>query len=255
MRESRPLGKHVTMPSAARIYDWLLGGKDNYALDRRLAQTFLNRWPELATLAQVNRAWMIRVVRTLAESGVDQFLDVGSGLPTAENAHQAAQRVNPSARVLYVDQDPVVLSYGRALLVKDDRTDYVEGSAEDAEGVLRSAEKFFDRRRPVAVLMSAVLHYLPEPPATVVAPYLRWLSSGGYLAISHAVVEGADPELLRRIARDFSQQHVRPRAEIEAAFTGLELLDPGLVDAQLWRPEEEVPIGPQPLLTGVGRKP
>lgn len=149
--------------------------------------------------------------------------------------------------------DPIVLSHGRALLVEDDRTDYMEAAAQDADTVLHRAAEFLDRAQPVAVLMSAVLHYLPEPPTEVVAPYVRWLRPGGYLAISHVVVEGADQKLLRRLAVEFPQQHTRRRVEIEAAFAGLELLEPGLVDAQRWRPEVEVSVGPQPILAGIGK--
>ncbi|TDB86440.1 SAM-dependent methyltransferase [Actinomadura sp. KC216] len=244
----------VSQPHAARVYDYLLGGKANYAVDRALAERFLRDWPELADLARANRAWMIRVVRTLASQGIDRFLDIGSGLPTADNVHQVAQRIAREARVLYVDNDPVVLTHGRSLLAADERAEYVEAPAQDAATILDRADAFLDRDRPVVVLMSAVLHYMPEPPADIVAPYVRWMPPGSHLAISHVALEGHDPELLARIREEYPQQHVRPREEIEAAFAGLEMLEPGLVDAQRWRTGEDAPVGPQPLLAGVARK-
>ncbi|WP_433469572.1 SAM-dependent methyltransferase [Spirillospora sp. CA-128828] len=161
----------VSRPSPARIYDYLLGGKDNFAVDRELAEKFLARWPALATTARVNRAWAVRVVRHLAgERGIDQFVDVGSGLPTADNVHQVAQRITPGARVMYVDNDPIVLAHSRALLAENQGADYVAADAQDADTVLARADRFLDPSRPVAILMASLLHYLPEPPEEVVAP-------------------------------------------------------------------------------------
>lgn len=245
----------VTRPSPPRVYDYLLGGRDNYAVDRALAETFLARWPDLATNARVNRAWVGRVVTFLAGQGIDQFLDIGSGLPTADSLHQVAQRVNPDARVLYVDNDPIVLVHARALLAEDARTDYVAADAQDTPTVLGRAAAHLDRSRPVALLMAAVLHYAPEPPARLVAPYVDWLPPGSYVAISHATTTGADPEVTAQVAEQFPDLRPRPAEQIAAAFAGLELLEPGVVDAQQWRPETDVPVGPQPLLAGVARVP
>ncbi|WP_165969345.1 SAM-dependent methyltransferase [Actinomadura sp. KC06] len=253
MPEPRPGGGDFNTPSPARVYDYVLGGSDHYAADRQMAEGVLRDWPALATLAPSNRAWILRVVRILTEAGIDQFLDVGSGLPTAEAVHEVAQRINPDSRVVYVDNDPIVESHRRALLAENDLTAYVHAPAQNANTVLRAAEQTLDPRQPVAVLMSAVLHYVPEPPAEVVAPYVRWLAPGSYLAISHVAIEGSDPQMLSRIARVFPQQTVRHRAEIEAAFAGLELLEPGLVDVERWRPDTEVSLTPQRLLAGVGK--
>ncbi|WP_433233956.1 SAM-dependent methyltransferase [Actinomadura nitritigenes] len=249
---SKPID--VTRPSVARIYDYLLGGNLNYAVDRQLAESFLSEWPELAVSARANRAWVRRVIRYLArDEGVDQFLDIGSGLPTADNVHQVAQRINPAARVLYVDNDPIVLAHGRALLAEDGQTDYAEVDAREVSAVLAHAERHLDASRPVGVLMSSVLHYISEPPAEIVSGYVEWLRPGSFVAITHVTSDGVETELARRLTEHYSTQTPRPIEEIRAAFAGLELVPPGMVDAPRWRPEGEIPTLVQPLIAGVGK--
>jgi trans-aconitate methyltransferase len=248
-----PPGIDVSRPAAARIYDHLLGGSHNYAVDRQFAARFEEEWPGIAQNARINRSWVQRVVRLIAAEGIDQFLDIGSGLPTAQNVHQVAQAINPNAKVMYVDNDPIVLAHGRALL-EGPHSAYEQASVQDHEVVLAQASQHLDLSQPIAFVLSAVLHYVAEEPAPLVARYLHHLAPGSYVAVTHVITEDVDPAFTRQLADQFPDMHPRPIASIQAIFDGLEVLAPGVVDAQLWRPEENLPIGPQRLIAGVGRK-
>lgn len=252
-----PVGVDVTKPSFARVYDYLLGGTTNYVVDREHADRVLAVFPELQRNAVANRAFMGRTVGFLARTGFDQFLDVGSGLPTADNVHQIAQRINPDALVQYVDYDPIVLAHGRALLEDDaERTAYIEADVRDPQTILASAKDLLDFSRPIALLFTAVLHYVPEDPAALVAEYTEHLPEGSALLISHVTSDDASPELLRTAGDIFAGNfYLRTTEEIRALFQGWDMVDPGLVDVQYWRPEQQEDLTDLRLLGGIALKP
>ncbi|WP_149264236.1 SAM-dependent methyltransferase [Actinomadura sp. K4S16] len=246
---------NVNEPSPARVYDYFLGGKDNFAVDRQHAMEYLSRWPDLVENARQNRAWMVRVVEYLASQGVDQFLDIGSGLPTAPNVHQVAQRSIPDARVVYVDNDPIVLAHGRAILGGGSHTHYIQADVRDPEPILDEAAEHLDMARPIGVLLASVLHYVEQEPATLTKPLMRRLAPGSYLAVAHVTDEDSPPEFLERVRQAFKGHFwPRPIPVIRKAFDGLELVD-GLTDVQRWRADQPAEIGTQRLIGGVGRKP
>ncbi|MDI6102442.1 SAM-dependent methyltransferase [Actinoplanes sp. NEAU-A12] len=253
-------------PHPARVYDYLLGGKDNFAADRAAAAEGLKANPNAATAPRQNRAFLRRTVRLLAESGIRQFLDIGTGLPTSPNVHEIAQAVAPSARVVYVDNDPLVLAHARALLTSapEGRTAYVEANLRDAGTILDAPEllEVLDLRQPVAVLLFAVLHFLEDDadPYAVVGKLMSALPSGSHLVISHITADH-DPESWARFAEIMRRQGIgtrlRSQAEVSRFFTGLELLEPGVVPILRWRPEQEPEFtdAQVALYGGVARKP
>jgi hypothetical protein len=255
-----------TMPNVARIYDYLLGGKDNFAADREAAGQLVAAIPDVAAIARDNRSFLGRAVRYLAaEAGLRQFLDLGSGLPTQANVHQLAQGVAPDSRVVYVDSDPMVASHGRALLARGDEVAMVLGDLRDPAGILGHPEVagLLDLTRPVAVLCTSTLHFIPdyEDPHRIIAGYRDNLAPGSHLVITHGTIE-EDPEgeadKAAGVYRQASSQlHVRPLAEVRRFFEGFELVDPELVWITEWRPEPGTePTGRRQSLRGaVGRKP
>ncbi|MGC0417035.1 SAM-dependent methyltransferase [Embleya sp. AB8] len=261
----RRRGIDVHVPSIARVYDAALGGKDNFAIDRAVADELLAVVPGARDCALSNRAILSRGVRFLVEQGIDQFLDLGSGLPSAENTHQVAQRHNPLASVVYVDIDPIVLAHGRALLEENSRTRVVTADAREPKAVLALPEvrELIDLDRPVGLLMVAIVHHLEddEDPAGIVRTYLDALPSGSYLFLTHFWANGT-PEaavIEEMLHGAHNTGRFRSREEIDAYFDGLTLVEPGLVNLPLWRPDEEVP-DPLPvsgtlLLGGIARKP
>ncbi|MBW8482705.1 SAM-dependent methyltransferase [Actinomadura parmotrematis] len=260
---ARPLpGIDTARPSAARVYDYLLGGKDNYEVDRRAADAVLQGSPQAREAAVENRAFLGRIVRHLVEhEGVRQFIDLGAGLPTADNTHQIAQRLDPGARVLYADHDPIVLAHARALLADQPGTAYVQADVRDADAVLAAPETrdVIDFDRPVAVLAIAVLHFVRdgEDPAGLVRRYAAALPAGGFIALSHVTSEGMDPEVRARIHATYddapSPLQVRSREQITALFGDLELRPPGVVPVREWpRPGYGEPL-PLTLLGGLAR--
>lgn len=260
-------GIDSTTPNVARIYDYLLGGKDNFAADRMAAEQLIASIPDIAAIARDNRAFLIRVVRYLtAEAGIRQFLDLGGGLPTGSNVHQVAQAIAPDARVVYVDYDPVVWSHGQALLTHADGTEIVLGNLTKPADVLGAPEviRLLDLTKPVAVLCTATLHFVSDSdqPHTAIAEYRDRLAPGSYLAISHGSVEDEDPwDDNRKAASVYSQAsaqlHARTIPEIRRFFDGFEIVEPGLVWMTEWRPDPGVPpTGRVNSLRGcVGRKP
>ena len=258
-------------PHPARVYDYLLGGKDNFAADREAAQKGLQANPDSRIPPRENRLFLRRAVRFLAEQGIDQFLDIGTGIPSAPNVHHVAQQINPRARIVYVDNDPIVLAHARALLTShpDGRTDYIDADLRDVDTILGSAAltDTIDRNRPVALLLFAIAHFVgdEDDPWNVVARLLSALPSGSYLALSHLTGDFR-PEAWAQVAQVYRQQgvtmQVRSRAAIERFFTGLDLVDPGLCVLPDWRPElgdrtdEPVPSDDQVSVYGaVARKP
>lgn len=261
-------GIDTTVPSPARIYDCLLGGKDNFAVDREAAVTMATAYPPAAQVARVNRAFVIRAVRYLAEEvGIRQFIDVGTGLPTLENVHEVARQARPDARVLYVDHDPIVCAYGRALLTTDDNVDLIQADVRHPQDILEhpTTRRLIDFGQPVAILLAAIMHFVPDQddPQAIVTAYSQALPPGGYLAISHSTVPSTVNQHLARTATDAWGQdrsgiHPRDRAVVARFFDGLTLAEPGrLVDAPDWRPDlatNKVESGLGTWWVGVGRK-
>jgi hypothetical protein len=252
------------VPSIARTYDYLLGGKDHFPADREVGEIFIQRFPGAVDIALDNRACLIRAVRYIAkELGIDQFLDLGSGLPTADNVHEVAQRANPAARVGYVDIDPVVLVHGRALLQEDDQTVVISANIADPPSVLGNPEllALLDFGRPVAIIASAILHHLTddEDPLAVIDTIKDALPEGSCLFISHFRTVG-DPEsaeLEAVLHEAFGRGTWRTDEQIADYFTGTKLIEPGIVPCAQWHPEADPGelTGYQRLIVaGLGRK-
>ena len=237
----------TSVANQARIYDYLLGGKDNYAADRAAVDAVLKVAPELGFTARANRAFLGRVVRYLAaEAGIRQFLDIGTGIPTAGNTHQVAQAVAPESRVVYVDYDPVVLAHARALLTshKAGATEYVDADLRDTPAILGHAARLLDFTKPVAVTLLMVLHVIPDSddPHALVAKVMDALPSGSYLAVSHLGSDLLDQEAKQGfeniVSRSAQQQYIgRSRDEMLRFFEGTDLVEPGLVRVEEWHPD------------------
>lgn len=254
-----------TRPNVARVYDYLLGGKTNFAADRDEAARLLKVYPLLGDLAGENRQFLARAVRYVARQGVTQFIDVGAGLPTSPNTHEIAQQTDLTARVAYVDNDPVVITHARCLLAKSPGVVAVPGDLRDPDAILASPALtgLIDLAEPVCVLLIAVLHFLDTPTAAkVTAAFTRAMAPGSYLVLS---VGHADPGNTAAIHRAYTaaRLHHHAREDIGAFFSGLDLIPPGLVDARSWHPPSAGLPGPGPrgaeraatVLAGAGRKP
>jgi len=228
------------------MYDYYLGGKDNFPADRRAADEVLAIVPEVPALSEEGRAFLRRAVRYLAgEAGIRQFVDLGAGLPTQGNTHEVAQAVAPAARVVYVDNDPVVVTHGQALLATDN-TVMVHADLREPDAILRHplVRETIDFDQPVAVLLLSILHFIrdEEDPAGIVARFRDAIAAGSYLVLSHGSAD-VWPELAERVARVYARSTAplvtRSRIEIEDLFEGFELVEPGLVRAGHWRPDLE----------------
>ena len=267
--DSSGSGFDPTRPSAARVYDYFLGGKNHFAADREMAEKVLAEGPVARTAARENRAFLGRAVRYLAaEAGVRQFLDIGTGLPTSNNVHDVVQAVDPSTRVVYADNDPLVLAHARALLTSspEGRTAYIQADLRDPEAILAApaAREVLDFSQPVALILVAVLHFVPDEfkPAATIATLLDALPPGSYLAASHAMGEHIPAEAAtatRTYRASGVPLQLRDFGEFAAlAFSGLELVPPGVVLVSEWRPEGSAPR-PMPSEVnsygGVARKP
>jgi S-adenosyl methyltransferase len=260
-----PLPFDTSVAHQARIYDYTLGGKDNYAADRAAADAGLAVWPDMASASRANRAFLGRAVRYLAaEAGIRQFLDIGTGIPTAGNTHEVAQSVAPESRVVYVDYDPVVLAHARALLNSSEAgaTEYIDADLRDTGTILGQAGKLLDFTRPVAVTLIAVLHAIPDSddPYAIVARLMAAVPPGSYLAISHLGSDLFDKERLESIKKAFGgkmQQQLtwRSREEVARFFEGTDLVEPGLVRLEEWRPDTATKDGHKsPGWAAVARK-
>ena len=249
-------------PNVARMYDYMLGGKDNFEADRAAADSVTDRFPEVAEVVRANRAFLARAVRHVAQQGVTQFIDAGAGLPASPNVHEIAREEAPDARVVYVDHDPVVLTHARALLAVDDNVGVVAGDIRDPARMLAdpALTRLIDAGEPVCVLLVSVLHFLAAADADeAVAAFRRWMAPGSYLVISAGTCTGTDPELLRQLQAaygDTAPVTGRTAAEIEAWFDGFSLARPGVVDVWAWRPDSiQRPAQSRArILAGVGRK-
>jgi hypothetical protein len=245
----------TTKAHPARVYDVFLGGKDNYPVDRAAAAAALAANPRGYLDVRHNRDFMRRAVHTLAgQDGIRQFLDIGTGLPTAENVHQIAQRIVPDARVVYVDNDPVVLAHARALLTSgpEGRTDYIDADFKNPAQILEQAAKTLDFDRPVALCLVAILHFVEDEEAyPIVRDLVDALPSGSRLVLSH-ITEDLNPENIRAVQRTYTERGfsfvLRSRAEVERFFTdnALTLADPGVVPVHHWRPDHAAPVPERP---------
>jgi hypothetical protein len=263
-----PTGIDTSRPHPARTYDYFLGGKNNFAADREVADKVLAGWPTIRIGVRENRKFLARVVTYLAgEVGIRQFLDIGTGLPTADNVHEVAQAVAPSARIVYVDNDPLVLAHARALLTSspEGRTAYIHADLRDPVAILNdpAVREVLDFTQPIALMLIAILHMIPdeEKPAEILATLLDALPSGSYIVASHITGEHSDgaaagERTFQRggMAAQWRDSDVFARL----AFNGLELVPPGVVLTSEWRDDE---TGPRPTPAdvscygGVARKP
>jgi SAM-dependent methyltransferase len=255
-------------PSTARMYDYLLGGYHNFAIDRRAAEQIVALYPDAALAAQTNRAFLRRAVTFLLEQGIDQFLDIGSGIPTAGNVHEIVHRIRPDARVIYVDIDPVAVTYSQTILQGSQNVAAIDGDVREPDELLAHAEvrSMIDFQRPVAILMVALLHFVPADAEAqrVVQALAAAVPVGSYLVISHVTNEYLSQEVIAEseavYARSTTPSKLRSRAQIAALFEGLEFVEPGLVLVPLWRPNEADDLfldTPEQSMffAGVGRKP
>jgi hypothetical protein len=261
-----PAGIDTTVAHPARVYDYWLGGTNNFAADREAAERVLAATPGLRTRVQANRAFLARVVRYLAaEAGIRQFLDVGTGIPSANNTHEVAQAAAPDSRVVYVDNDPIVLIHAQELLASapEGATQYIEGDLRDPAAILEAAAGTVDFTRPAALMLLGVLHLIgdSEEPYRIVAELMDALAPGSYLAISHPASDiqaAAQAEAQKRYnERVSTPQTLRNHAEVTRFFDGLDLVPPGVVYVHAWRPDpgDVAPAGGVSAHGGVARKP
>jgi hypothetical protein len=242
-----PVELRTDLPHPARVYDYLLGGKDNFAADRAAAEKGLRANPDSRIPPRENRLFLRRAVRFLAEQGIDQFLDIGTGIPSPPNVHHVAQQVHPHSRIVYVDNDPIVLVHARALLTShpDGRTDYIAADLRDVDSILTSPQlrETLDLDRPVGLLLIAILHFIgdEDDPWGIVERLLAALPSGSFLALSHLTGDFR-PEAWEQVVEIYRRQgvtmQVRSKAQIERFFTGLDLVEPGLQVLPAWRPDQ-----------------
>ncbi|MFG3099195.1 SAM-dependent methyltransferase [Streptomyces sp. NPDC048182] len=238
-------------PHSARVWNYLLGGKDNYPVDSEAGDVILSTFPEFVAVARLQRRFLARAVRFLAgEAGVRQFLDIGTGLPTADNTHELAQRIAPESRIVYVDNDPLVLAHAKALLTSspEGACSYIDADVRDPDRILATAAETLDLTRPVALTMLGILGQISdaERPADLVSTLLAGLPRGSYLALS----DGTDSNAaLNKAVQVYNGQsantyHLRSPEDIAAYFDGLTLLDPGVVPTATWHPDPDQPEEP-----------
>ncbi len=262
--QETPPGVDTAVAHPARIYDYWLGGKDNFGPDREIAEKVIDVFPEMPRGVRANRAFLSRSVRYLAaEAGMRQFLDIGTGIPARGNVHEVAQGVAPQSRIVYVDNDPIVLNHARALLTSTPQgaTSYIDSDAGDVDKILQEAAATLDFEQPIAVTLLMILMLVPEP-YDVVARLLAAVPSGSYLVISHPASDistGGDIshayELLNK-AMGPVQGKLRSQDEVAAFFDGLEMVPPGLVQLHRWRPDPDDDVSYDiPAYSGIGRKP
>ncbi|MGW7681988.1 SAM-dependent methyltransferase [Kribbella sp. NPDC054772] len=268
VRPPNPAPIDLGRASQARVYDVLLGGKNAFEVDRQFVQELLKIAPELPELTRQNRRWMAEAVTRMATDGrIDQFLDLGAGLPTAENTHDVVLRTNAAAKVVYVDHDLTAISHGRALLADEQRSFFAGADLTDAAAVLTDpvVTGALDLTRPVGILLGMVLHSAADPGA-VVADYLAAVPAGSYLALTHPInprdggrLAGFSTAIEGKLRDTFPHIRFRTRDEVAALLGGLELVEPGLVDLTSWWPDDERKLSTtgagQLLLVALGRKP
>jgi hypothetical protein len=258
-----PEGIDLDRPNAARMYDYALGGSHNFAVDREMVEKVEAMMPGSSLVAHANRAFLRRAVRCCLDAGVRQFLDVGSGIPTVGSVHEVARRIAPDARVVYVDVDPVAVAHGQAILRDDPGTTAIRGDVRRPEEILDhpAVAELIDFSRPVAVLLIAVLHFVPDEddPAGLVRRLTAPMVPGSYLVLSHGTSEGLpdDADTVGQLYRSTSSPlSLRPRAQILAMFGSFAVVEPGLTWVTAWRPYPREGDEPErrEMLAGVGRR-
>jgi hypothetical protein len=261
MTGQSPVEIDTSRPHPARMYDWYLGGKDNYPVDEAMGRQMLALDPRVPVMARVNRAFMHRAIRWLAQQGVRQFLDIGTGIPTEPNLHQIAQRIAPDARVVYCDNDPIVLAHAAALLrgTPQGVTEYLMADVRDPATILDAAGKLLDLDRPVALSLVALLHFISDADGAheLVERFLTGLPSGSYLMMTHATADftpeesAAATEKLKAAGVTLA---LRSREQFARFFTGLDLVEPGVEVVHKWHPElgEPVPGQDDGIIPGYG---
>jgi hypothetical protein len=251
----------VSRPSAARVYDYWLGGAANFAVDRELGDRMVAIDPSIIGMARTNRSFLRRAVTWLVHNGVDQFLDLGSGIPTAGNVHEVAQAINPACRVAYVDNEPIAVAHSRSVLQHNPNATITQAELQDIDDVLSApgVAGLLDFSRPVAVLTLLVLQYFPDSadPAGIAARYRAALTPGSYLAITHisSDVDGDMESIAAATQVATNNAHPRTRAEIAALFGDLVPVDPGVVWVYDWRPDDGDPAKVPGVYGGLGRVP
>jgi hypothetical protein len=254
-------------PSVSRVYDYYLGGFHNFSSDRTMAEQAIADWPDLPLIMKSNRAFLRRAVTYLVESGVRQFLDIGSGIPTVGNVHEVAQELAPDAKIVYVDIDPVAVAHSRSILADNPNAAVLAGDFRQPEQLLADLAELglLDLDQPVAVLLIALLHFVPDDaaPADLIASYAGALAPGSYLAISHATHELHPAELTsahRQLyrANTANPMTMRSKVQVEEFFKGFDLVEPGVELSERWHPDEASSVDEAerfPIWSGVGRKP
>jgi hypothetical protein len=258
-------GIDTTVPHSARIWNYWLGGKDNFAVDREAGDAWAATFPGVRDIARASRGFLTRSIRYLADdAGIRQFLDIGTGLPTADNTHQVAQRIAPEARVVYVDNDPMVLAHARALLTstKEGVTAYINADLRETDKIMAEAEKTLDFAKPIGLILSGVMGHVTDTATarSIVRNLMGYLPSGSYLSLNDGTsVVGGDQ--LEQATQDYNETGAIPYVqrtpeEIASFFDGLELVEPGVVSCPRWRPEDPAGDPPAELdaFGGVGRK-
>lgn len=251
----------MDVPSAARVYDYLLGGGHNFAADRAVGEVVLKVQPQGRQIASSNRAFLSRAVRYLVGQGITQFLDLGSGIPTVGNVHEVAQRANPNSRVVYVDYDPVAVAHSQLMLRDNKNAMVVDADLTQPERVLDSPEihEFIDFSEPVGLLMVAVFHFISDEkqPLDILEKYRSVLVSGSYLALSHLTADqmpGESAAVVEAMRNSKDPMFFRGYPEVTAMFDGLELVPPGVVAASRWRGDQGDTSDQEGVYAGVGRK-
>jgi hypothetical protein len=261
-----PGGIEVTVPNAARVYDYMLGGYHNFAADRDFVEQALLLWPEAVAVGHANRAFMRRSIRWLVDAGVRQFLDLGSGIPTLGNVHEIAQAVAPESRVMYVDIDPVAVAHSKAMLAGNPLVDALEADLVHPEDILFHDDVvgLLDFARPTAVVLNSVLHFLPDLAeiTAMMATIRAALTPGSYVVLSHSTLVPELSQKQQQIGELYqkatpTRSYLRSRAEVLAMVSGMELVEPGIVPVTDWHPDpEENGDVPQPsMLAVVARQP
>jgi O-methyltransferase involved in polyketide biosynthesis len=256
----------TTVPHSARIWNYWLGGKDNYPVDQEAGDAYAQMFPGVVDIARASRHFLTRTIRYLAgEAGIRQFLDIGTGLPTVDNTHQVAQRVAPESRIVYVDNDPLVLAHASALLTStpEGATDYIHADLREPDTILAEAAKTLDFTQPIALILSGILGHITDTgeARSIVRRLMAGLRSGSYLSVNDGtnIIAG---DTLEKAQDSYNESGAMPYvhrtpAEIASFFEGLELVEPGVVSCPLWRPEA-TPFGPPKKVDafgGVARKP
>lgn len=260
-----PVGVDPAIPSPARMYDYYLGGKTNYAADREAAEKALSVVPSGRRLARANRYFLMRAVVSMADQGISQFIDLGTGIPTSPNVHELARAIHPEARVLYVDNDAIVAAHSRALLATSNGVQAIQADIREPDSILSSSElaALIDFSKPVGVLLVAVLHFIEDRdrPRDIVRALTGRMVRGSYLALSHITSDGTDRQVMSTVSDAYARASApavfRTETEIRAFFEGFDLLEPGLTEVTRWSPYSAA-FSTDPstvrFLAGIGRK-